>query len=142
MDQIPKPALSLGLAGLLPFLASFLASLIGLWPVFMTSTALIYGVVILSFMGGAIWGFAATQDLDLWRWLGLSVAPALYGFAIAMFWPFSDGSACVALALGFAALLYVDREAQAAGLAPFWWMRLRILLTTLVVLCLLGISAL
>lgn len=140
MGQIPFPALSLGLAGLLPFLATALGAALGLWPEFMVSTALTYGVIILSFMGGAIWGFAATQDLDLWRWLGLSVAPALYGFALLLAWPFSQASACAALALGFGALLVLDREAQSTGLAPHWWMRLRVTLTTVVVLCLLSFS--
>jgi hypothetical protein len=48
-----------------------------------------------------------------------STAPAL--------WALFLGFSTVMLALGFVALLALDRHAQAAGLAPPWWLRLRLL---------------
>ena len=60
----------------------------------------------------------------------LSTVPAL--------WAVFAGFSALALALGFALLLALDARAQAWGLAPPWWMRLRVLLTTLVVLFLLA----
>ena len=41
-----------------------------------------------------------------------------------------------ALAAGFVGLLGLDWSFWRQGLAPEWWMRLRILLTAIVVLCL------
>ncbi len=40
------------------------------------------------------------------------------------------------LIAGFAALLAVDASATRQGLAPGWWMRLRLILTSVVVICL------
>jgi hypothetical protein len=40
------------------------------------------------------------------------------------------------LILGFVALLAIDASAARQGLAPAWWMSLRLLLTTVVVACL------
>jgi hypothetical protein len=59
------------------------------------------------------------------------VIPALWAF----FFAFGD-FALLTLAAGFLFLLPVDRAAMQLGLAPPWWMRLRMLLTSVVVACL------
>ena len=91
---------------------------------------LLYGTIILSFMSGVVWGFATrAEGRHAAALYALSTAPAL--------WALFLGFSTLALALGFLALLLLDRHAQRARLAPPWWMRLRVLLTVLVVLCLL-----
>ncbi len=140
MTRIPLAPLLLGLAGVLPFAWGALTILLpdlGSWsldllgPRFTGRTLLVlYGTIILSFMSGTIWGFATrAKGRHAAVLYALSTAPALWALAL--------GFSNVMLALGFLALLLLDRHAQAAGLAPPWWMRLRLLLTALVVPCLL-----
>ncbi|MBP1806717.1 DUF3429 domain-containing protein [Rubellimicrobium aerolatum] len=140
MTGIPRAPLLLGLAGVLPFTWGALTVLVPalgdlsldlLGPRFTGRTLLLlYGTVILGFMSGVIWGFATRATGRHAAVLyALSTLPAL--------WAVFSGFSTLALALGFAALLLLDRHAQAAGLAPPWWLRLRLLLTALVVLCLL-----
>ncbi|MES2844411.1 MAG: DUF3429 domain-containing protein [Pseudomonadota bacterium] len=144
MTRIPLPALILGLAGLIPFLwgaATVLhpaiVSLAGgrLSPMFIgTYVSLTYGVVILSFMSGVLWGFA-TRAKGAGAWVGytLSVIPALWAFIMVNG---DAGTAAVNLAAGFAGLLCLDFVFWKQGLTPPWWMRLRVLLTTVVLACL------
>ena len=148
MNRIPAPALILGLAGLLPFLYGALSVLwpalggLGqLWSINHAGRALlqIYGIVILCFMAGVIWGFAAKADgPQATMFYALSVLPAIFVFLTAFAEP---RASLVMLIAGFVALLAIDQSAARQGLAPGWWMRLRLLLTTVVVLCL-GIGVL
>ncbi len=142
--MIPRPALALGLAGLLPFafgLATLLSpslrelteGLIG--PRFTGPYVLVaYGSVILSFMSGVLWGFAARGTHEQ-RWSGyaLSVIPALWVFFMVGGGP---SQALGALIIGFLGLLRIDWQFRLWGLAPPWWMPLRLMLTAGVVLSL------
>lgn len=141
MRQIPRSALYLGLAGVLPFAWGALTILVpalGDWSLDVLGSRLSgrtlllgYGMVILSFMSGVIWGYAThARGRHAAALYALSTVPAL--------WAFFLGFSTVALALGFIALLGLDWHSQRALLAPAWWMRLRLLLTALVVLCLLS----
>ena len=140
MTRIPRAPLLLGLAGVLPFAWGALTVLIpalGDWSwsnvgarLTGRTLLLLYGTVILSFMSGVNWGFTTRAEGRHAAVLyALSTLPAL--------WAVFLGFSTLLLALGFLALLLLDRHAQKAGLAPPWWMRLRLLLTALVVLCLL-----
>lgn len=150
MTRIPFAPLALGLAGLIPFIwgaatsvSPNLADLSDtLLPQRFSGRAVLqaYGLVILSFMAGVIWGFGtrATPDVAA-RYYGLSVVPPLWAFFLATG---SPGGALLPLALGFMLLLPIDWAAMRAGLAPRWWMPLRLLLTTIVVICLaVGLAA-
>jgi hypothetical protein len=140
VTRIPRAPLLLGLAGVLPFAWGALTVLIPALGDWSWSTIgarltgrtllLLYGTVILSFMSGVNWGFATRAEGRHAAVLyALSTLPAL--------WAVFLGFSTLLLALGFLALLLLDRHVQKAGLAPPWWMRLRLLLTALVVLCLL-----
>lgn len=147
MTRIPAAPLALGLAGLLPFLWGVLTT----WsPALAEWTAaaagprfvgpylqLAYGTVILSFMSGVLWGFAtkATGAVAASGY-ALSVLPALWAF---LFVGGGPVSAATWLALGFAGLLGLDWMFQRQGLAPPWWMALRLLLTAIVLLTLLPV---
>lgn len=143
MTRIPPSALLLGLAGLIPFLwgASSSATLlvefmpITLPPAFAGPAILIsYGTIILSFMAGVIWGFAAKADGPWLPFgLGLSVIPALWIF---FFSGQPQGTMILALIAGFIGLLAIDHACVRKGLAPSWWLPLRVLLTAVVVFCL------
>jgi hypothetical protein len=144
MRQIPLSALILGLAGLIPFLwgaANVVYPPSGGWagawlpPMFRgTYVSLTYGVVILSFMSGVLWGFASkAKGAKAAVGYGLSVVPALWGFIMVNGDP---ANAAVNLWAGFAGLLMLDYFFSLQGLAPAWWMRLRVLLTGVVLACL------
>lgn len=143
MTRIPTSALLLGLAGLIPFLwgAASSASLllpympVALPPAFTGAPLLAaYGTIILSFMAGVIWGFAAkATGPAMPMGLILSVLPALWIF---FFSGQSDSATLMALTFGFIALLAIDYVCARNGLAPYWWLPLRLLLTCVVVFCL------
>ncbi len=145
MNRIPRGALVLGLAGVLPFVwgaaSAMLPGLAGaayavLPPVFVGVVVLVtYGTVILSFMSGVLWGFATrATGRAATAGYALSVLPALF-----VFFMVRDASADSVqwLAAGFAGLLALDWSFARQGLAPAWWMRLRLLLTGIVLVCLL-----
>jgi hypothetical protein len=143
MSQIPRPALILGLAGLIPFLYGALSVLVPatgaigrLWGPNYEGVQILqaYGIVILCFMAGVIWGFAArTEGRAATFYYALSVIPAIFVFLTAFSAP---RPSLIMLILGFVALLAIDVSAARQGLAPQWWMSLRLLLTTVVVACL------
>ncbi|WP_019956622.1 DUF3429 domain-containing protein [Yoonia vestfoldensis] len=142
MTTIPRSALLLGLAGLIPFFWGALTVLrpeLAEWgtmtigPRFVgPHVQLFYGAVILSFMSGVLWGFAtkATGRAATAGYI-LSVIPALWAFFMTGGGP---TGAAVNLIVGFLGLLMLDWHFWQMGLAPKWWMRLRGLLTALVVL--------
>jgi len=143
MTRIPRPALILGFAGLIPFLYGALTVLVPatgsigrLWGTNYAGVALlqIYGIVILCFMAGVIWGFAArAEGRQASLFYAVSVLPAIFVFLTAFSHP---RPSLVMLIGGFVALLAIDATAARQNLAPAWWMSLRVLLTTVVVICL------
>jgi hypothetical protein len=142
--QVPRAALWLGLAGVIPFawgalteispaVHGFGLDVIG--PRFVGQYVLIfYGTIILSFMSGVLWGFATRMTgRDAAIGYTVSVIPALWAFF------FVGGGADRAtwvLIVGFIGLMGLDYGFWKLGLAPPWWMNLRSLLTALVVGCL------
>ncbi len=135
-SNIPKPALILGIAGLIPFFG--LAAAITLHvqvPYGSASLWLVaYGAVILSFMGGAQWGLATSNGKSSnWRAFSVSVVPALIAWP-ALFLPITW--ALATLSVTFAGLLAYDLWTIRRGEAPAWYGQLRLGLTAAVVLCL------
>ncbi|MEY4695963.1 MAG: hypothetical protein RIT14_391 [Pseudomonadota bacterium] len=144
MTRIPRIPLILGLAGLIPFLWGALnvlvpasIGLVGDWlpPLYRgTYVSLTYGTVILSFMSGVLWGFATrARGAEAGLGYALSVIPALWAFFMVNG---DSGNAAVNLAAGFAGLLLLDVSFWKQGLTPRWWLRLRLLLTAVVLACL------
>ena len=139
--KIPTGALILGLSGVLPFawgavtllseeafnfgIENFGARFVG--PLLQLS----YGVIILCFMSGVLWGFATKMDEKNGS-LGyiLSVLPALWAFLSMGRGPISD---TISLIVGFLAVLLIDRHFYLLKLTPLWWMNLRTPLTFLVI---------
>jgi hypothetical protein len=144
MTHVPRSALLLGLAGVLPFVwgvATYLSGPLAQWgvanlgPRFVGPFAqLDYGQVILAFMSGVLWGFATRTDgARETAGYALSVLPALWAFFMTGGGP---TAASVNLITGYLGLLLLDWQFWRWGLAPSWWMSLRLLLTALVVACL------
>ncbi|WP_299599748.1 DUF3429 domain-containing protein [uncultured Tateyamaria sp.] len=144
MTRIPIVPLALGLAGLIPFVwgaATILSDGLGAWgaqafgPRFVGPyVQLFYGSVILSFMSGVLWGFATkTKGTQAAMGYTLSVVPALWAFFMTGGGPTSAGTNLI---FGFIGLLMLDFAFFRWGLTPSWWMKLRLLLTAIVVACL------
>lgn len=142
--RIPTAPLLLGLAGLAPFLwgaATHLSDDLAVWgvqilgPRFVSPFVLLnYGQIILAFMSGVLWGFATKSETDrAFVNYGMSVVPALWVFFTVGAGPTSSA---IYLAAGYIALLALDWSFWKQGLAPRWWMRLRLLLTAVVLACL------
>ncbi|SNR34185.1 DUF3429 domain-containing protein [Puniceibacterium sediminis] len=144
MTGVPRAALILGLAGVVPFLwgaltlvsdplatfgqGAFGSRFIGPY------VQLSYGVVILAFMSGVLWGFATkATGPRATAGYALSVIPALWAFFMVGGGPVSAGTNLI---FGFVGVLLLDWQFWRWGLAPVWWMQLRAPLTALVVICL------
>jgi hypothetical protein len=135
---VPRPALLLGWAGVIPFAFLTLAAVLGLEPLSLDARAalLAYGAAILSFLGGAQWGVLLPRDQEdaslPWRY-GAGVLPALVGF-LCLLAPHTFG--LVGVVIGLLGLLAYDLSTVRRGLAPGWYGSLRLQLTGAVVLLL------
>ena len=142
--MIPRAALVLGLAGLVPFFWGLLTQMVPgledwgtrvLGPRFVGPfVSLSYGIIILAFMSGVLWGFATRAKGQVAAvGYAVSVLPALWAF---LFVGGGPESAARWLVAGFVGLLGLDYMFWRQGLAPDWWMNLRLLLTAGVLVCL------
>ncbi len=136
----PKIALALGYGGLLPLVA--LAAHVALTPAGQVPAylleLLVYGAVILSFLGGVVWGRLLGPDGPAIDASGMhffySVVPALVGWSSA--WVSVQNGPLVLVA-GFVAAWLYDRRLVRNGILPAWYLRMRNVLTSVVVASLL-----
>mmetsp|Transcript_25098 Transcript_25098/g.41343 ORF Transcript_25098/g.41343 Transcript_25098/m.41343 type:complete len:238 (-) Transcript_25098:473-1186(-) len=153
LSDVPKPALWLGCLGALPFAAStFLISFPGFPPSTMTlalEAQLYYGASILSFLGAVQWGLAAAEfkapgvDLSPGVVAGItfprliySVTPSLIAWVSLMAYKSNPALSFSALVFGFMLALAYDLKTIGQGLAPAWYQKLRILLSSAVIIML------
>jgi len=138
----PAPALGLGLAGLIPFVAA--PAYMYNAGVFLPSIAtaqLTYGATILSFLGGVRWGLLASGGPHLppsWSQYSWSVTPSLIAWA-ALLIPNQPAATTLCVA-GLATALVLDLKQQGY---PDWFRGLRLILTLGAVtslVCSLGLS--
>lgn len=125
---LPVAALWLGGTGVLPFLGAAMLALLGgeetaAWARF---ALLGYGAVILSFLGGVLWGTSMAAGRADWPHLSMSVAPSLLAWG-ALLVGGQGGLAILAAALS--AMLIVDLLPFSTRLAARWYPMLRIWLT-------------
>ncbi|MCC7274114.1 MAG: DUF3429 domain-containing protein [Alphaproteobacteria bacterium] len=139
LRDVPPPALVLGVAGLVPFVAGA----IGAWTLEPEHAGLaiplqfFYAAVVLSFLGAVHWGpaLAGVGGPPGWGRLTLGVVPCLAGWALTALdiEPLQMG---LALTLAFPAVLAGDLAAARRGMAPAWYMALRTPLTIVATLSL------
>jgi hypothetical protein len=131
VDRIPIIALLLGWAGVLPFAAFVMSATLGQpGHAGAAMAALVgYGSIILSFMGGVLWGLQMSQSRSQAAYVA-SIVPALTAAAAMVLQaPFGIWL----LLCGFAGLLAYDLPLSRSGGAPNWYPVLRWQLTTAVV---------
>lgn len=141
MDQplpvLPRLVSALALAGIIPFAAGalYLVAPVGpphFYP--LVSTALAWwAVIILSFMAGTYWGMAVAGRADPLLLIGSNVAAiAAWGVLIAL----PSAWIPVAISVLYALLLLLEWRAYAIGRVPLFYLRLRMAITSAVVICL------
>ena len=130
---VPRPALLLGWAGVIPFAGLAAATMFGSPAEFDPRTLLLsYAALILSFMGGAQWGLttAALSGTERgWRGYVVSVVPALVAWVALLI---GGRAGSLVLATSFVALLAYDLWTVRNGYAPRWYASLRLQLTAAV----------
>lgn len=141
-SQIPATAAWLGGGGLIPFIGCAVVAVLdpGVLGVQAIEVAILYGAVILSFLGGVFWGvavFGKVEAEDRDHLLVVGVLPSLVAW-FATFLP--NPVASVSLSVAFLAVLVADRWAAQRRWVPGWWMRLRMRLSVVVFLCLVAIG--
>jgi len=153
MEDVPREALYIGMAGVLPYLATSLSTVYLAWDInhasitgsgFLVSgqTAELllhiiepiqigYGAVILSFLGAIHWGLEYAK-------FGGSVGYRRYAYGVittAVAWPtllFPIEYALISQFLAFTFLYFADARATARGWAPSWYGVYRFALTFIV----------
>ena len=131
LARIPDIALLLGWAGVIPFAALVVVAVCGA-PAYAGAglAALVgYGAIILSFMGGVLWGLEMSQSRSQVGY-AVSIVPALVAVSAML----SQATYGILLLLcGFAGLLAHDVKYSQAGSAPSWYPVLRWQLTGAVI---------
>jgi hypothetical protein len=129
LNNIPRSALSLGLAGLLPFWGLAISIIVLDTPMkyFAMQAVIAYGAVILSFLGGIHWGLAAMNERHAnWLSLGWGVTPSLIAWG-ALFLQPSLG--LILLVIGFLAAAIIDFRIFASSIDNAWFGKLRTVLS-------------
>ncbi|MCI3134312.1 DUF3429 domain-containing protein [Phenylobacterium aquaticum] len=124
----PRIAWIYGLAGLIPFAAAAGVAALsrGMMADYALMTLLVYGALILSFLGGARWGMEVVRPQVRIAVISLSMAPTLAGFAL-LIAPHADrGVQCALMAAAFVAQWVWDTR---GFVHPAWYPRLRTVLT-------------
>ena len=134
---VPSSAAWLGGLGAIPFiaLAGAMPFLDGATRPLVARALLTYGACILSFLGGIHWGLTIaplreTNPSNLAARLTFSVTPSLVAWAALLI---AGQAGLLLLAFAVVAMLFADLRATRLGEAPFWYPRLRIPLSIVVV---------
>ncbi|URD61417.1 DUF3429 domain-containing protein [Sphingomonas sp. KRR8] len=124
--RIPAAPLVLGLAGLLPPLASAAAISLDLggFGYVAREATLLYAALIASFLGGSWWAFASRAERPSWLLMLISVVPSLTAWAMLLALDALNAGTGLALLILLTPL--VDLQLQRAALAAPWWLRLRV----------------
>ncbi|KAG7227233.1 hypothetical protein INR49_013893 [Caranx melampygus] len=130
LTQAPKPALYLGFSGLIPFLSAplLMAATQSFYPE-VAYAQVVYGASIVSFLGGARWGFAIPAGSPAqpdWMNLGNSVVPSLVAWlALLCRDNITEGALVVIMGLGLS--LHYDLTLLPGY--PAWFKAMRTVLT-------------
>lgn len=135
----PKPALYLGFAGLIPFIAPTLLMAVteSYFPE-LAYAQLAYSASIVSFLGGARWGFALPESSPAkpdWINLANSVVPSLLA-CVAMLMSDSIVQATTMIIMGLGISLHYDLSLLPTY--PSWFKALRSILTAVAFFSLIG----
>lgn len=125
----------LSYCGILPFLAAALVPIIqaGFLGLDYTHIILTYGAVIASFIAGIHWGLYLFKDSPVNLFVHSNIIALLAWFAVAASF---SGSVAI-LIFCFIYLLVIDKKLLNANIIESWYMHMRIIVSTSVILTLL-----
>jgi len=135
-SSAPAAAQMLGYAGLVPFAAmSIIIASSGSAAAGVIHAEIGYGACVLSFLGGARWGFAIARGgtQGLFRPLGIATLPTLFATLVLFM---SPATALAALIAGFVLVLVADRQDLRLGLIAPWYWSMRLILTSIALVAL------
>ncbi|NXN72666.1 TMM69 protein, partial [Himantopus himantopus] len=142
LQDSPKPALYLSLAGLIPFVSAPLTMAIqGTYYPELAFAQITYGAVTVSFLGGMRWGYALPEDSPAkpdWLNLANSTVPPLLAWQALLFKDITHGAIMLVIALGIA----LHYDVSLLPDYPRWFKVLRVVGTVLMVLSLLATATL
>ncbi|NXG75015.1 TMM69 protein, partial [Baryphthengus martii] len=137
LQDSPKPALYLSLAGLIPFVSVPLSMAIqGTYYPELAFAQVMYGAVTVSFLGGMRWGFALPENSPAkpdWMNLANSTIPPLLAWQALLFRDMTEGAVMLVMALGVA----LHYDVSLLPTYPRWFKVLRVVGTVVMVLSLL-----
>ena len=126
---VPRPAVTLGLAGIVPQALCFLTALVSTeWQWMALAAACFYAALILSFLGGLWWMQLLLRREERWEpWL-FAVAASLAGWAALLPWCLGwawPGPSLVLLGAALVSSPLVDRQLAQTVQPPAGWLLLR-----------------
>jgi hypothetical protein len=127
--SIPRPALSLGIAGLIPFWGLAISIIVFDPPIknYAIQAEITYGAVILSFLGGIHWGLAAMNERHVnWLCLSWGITPSLIAWGALFLQPFFG---LLLLITGFLAAAIIDFRVFTSNSNNTWFGGLRTVLS-------------
>ena len=123
-------------AGALPFLACAVAQLIGYGGANPVVIGSYWGIVIVMFMAGSLWGLATAGHREAHQDVLVASNAIVLAICGAVYW-FALGHAPIILAIGFAAVLGIDYLLARRGVTGPDYFSLRVGISALVIICLL-----
>lgn len=134
LSSLPRPAVVLGLAGILPQAGClFATSALPAWHWFAVAAGCFYAALILSFLGGLWWMQALLRDDHRWQPYLFGVVVSLTGWGALLPWCFGwswPQPALIFLGLGLIASPLVDRRLSLELPVQASWLRLRVIMAT------------
>ena len=138
MKNVPGVIKIISTLGVIPFILGVLATfnIFNTNPAlnaFLLNLSLFYGALILSFLGGCLFGFESlNKDGPAHSRTWIAITPTIWALVALQIPKFSASL----LAFGFLLVYEFDRRAKSAGITPLWWLTLRLPLTAVVILSL------
>lgn len=134
----PRTPLALATLGTAPFIIGAIGAATDTvftpFPYSSVESVIHYGIVILSFLTGILWGFASHSPKGQSSYAYITGAiPVIYVFFAVVG---TDADKLEALMFGFPAMLFIDTSFQHSALTPPWWLTLRIPTTIVIIACL------
>lgn len=134
----PRTPIALATLGTAPFIIGAIGATTDTvftpFPYSSVESVIHYGIVILSFLTGILWGFASHSPKGQSSYAYITGAiPVIYVFFAVVG---TNADQLEALMFGYPALLFIDTSFQQSNLSPPWWLTLRIPTTIVIIACL------
>jgi hypothetical protein len=143
INRVPLPAKAMGFVGLLPLIVAVAGGFSTPLDQFLRDNLstysgrllVTYATIYFCFMTGSLWGFAALSEKQKTLPYLLPFIPLFYMLSA---YSVGGGIRLYILIAGFASLIPLDIFFKKSNLTPDWWLRMRMLLNSVAILCLMS----